>query len=110
MKWLILILNYLKWSLLKTDNEQKLNEVEATAKDGSITNLFYDTESFLLKKEEKRNPSKNSFSTIVCTDYKKFGDLTYCSKNIFKSENGDQVVTLLDLKYNKDIKKSDFKY
>lgn len=99
-----------KVKFIKTDNEQKLNEVEATAKDGSITNLFYDTESFLLKKEEKRNPSKNSFSTILCVEYKKFGDLTNCSKNIFKSEDGDQVVTLLDLKYNKDIKKSDFKY
>ena len=74
------------------------------------TDLYYDTENYLLKKEEKHNPSKNSFSTILCTEYKKFGDLTYCSKNIFKSEGGDQIVKLIDLKYNKDIKKSDFKY
>lgn len=99
-----------KVKFIKTDEDEKLNQVEATAKDGSITNLYYDTESFLLKKEEKKNPNKSSFSTILCTDYKKFGELTYCSKNIFKSENGDQVVSLIDLKYNKDIKKSDFKF
>nr|WP_314499445.1 hypothetical protein [uncultured Chryseobacterium sp.] len=99
-----------KVKFIKTDTNQKINQVEATAKDGSVTDLFYDTESFLLKKEEKKNASKNSFSTVLCTEYKKFGDLTYCSKHIFKSENGDQITNLIDLKYNKGIKKSDFKY
>lgn len=99
-----------KIKFIKTDEAQKFNQVEATSKDGSIINLFYDTESFLLKKEEKSNPSKGSFGTIVCTDYKKIGELTYCSRTIFKSESGDQIVNLIDLKYNKDIKKSDFKF
>lgn len=99
-----------KVKFIKTDTNQKINQVEATAKDGSITDLFYDTESFLLKKEEKKNASKNAFSTVLCTEYKKFGDLTYCSKHILKSENGDQITNLTDLKYNKGIKKSDFKY
>lgn len=95
---------------VETDNDQKLHKIKATAKDGSITNLYYDTESFLLKKEVKENPSKGSFSTILCNEYKKFGDLLYCSKNTFQSEDGDQVVTLIDLYYNKGIKRADFKY
>jgi hypothetical protein len=95
---------------VETDNDQKLHKIKTTAKDGSITNLYYDTESFLLKKEVKENPSKGSFSTILCNEYKKFGDLLYCSKNTFQSEDGDQVLTLIELYYNKGIKRADFKY
>lgn len=95
---------------IETDDNQKLHKVKATAKDGSVTNLYYDTESFLLKKEIKENPSKGSFSTILCNEYKKFGDLVYCSKTTLQSEDGDKVMTLVDLYYNKNIKKSDFKY
>ncbi|PIF46234.1 hypothetical protein CLU96_3258 [Chryseobacterium sp. 52] len=114
-KYIMNELSYLDSSIysvefIETDNTHKLHKVKAIAKDGSIINLYYDTDSFLLKKEIKENPSKGSFSTILCNEYKKYGDLLYCSKNTFKSENGDQIVTLLDLYYNKDIKRADFKY
>ena len=114
-KYIMNELAYLDSSLYKvefaeTDHENKLYKIKAIAKDGSVTNLYYDTETYLLKKEVDENPTKGSFSTTLCTEYKKFGDLTYCSKNTFQSENGDQVVTLLDLYYNREIKKSDFKF
>ncbi|MDF2552369.1 MAG: hypothetical protein K0R77_1644 [Chryseobacterium sp.] len=114
-KYIMNELAYLDPSLYKvefveTDKENKLHKIKATAKDGNITNLYYNAESYLLNKEIHENPTKGSFSTTLCTEYKKFGDLTYCSKNTFRSENGDQVATIVDLYYNKDIKKSDFKF
>ena len=113
-KYIMNELAYLDPSLYKvefveTENAEKLNKIKATATDGSVTYLFYDTESSLLKKEVKENPVKGSFSTILCNEYKKFGDLTYCSKNTFRYDKGDQVLTLLDLYYNKNIKEKDFK-
>jgi hypothetical protein len=114
-KYIMNEMAYLDPSLYKaefvgTDQENKLQHVKVTAKDGSVTNLYYDTESFLLKKEVHENPTKGSFSTTLCTEYKKYGDLNYCSKTTLRSENGDQVMTLLDLYYNKNIRKSDFKF
>lgn len=113
-KYIMNELAYLDPSLYKvefvdTDKAENLHKIKATATDGSVVNLFYDTKDFLLKKEIKENPVKNSFSTILCEKYKKFKGLVHCSKTVLRSEDGDQILNLVDLSYNKNIDKKDFK-
>lgn len=75
-----------------------------------MTYLYYDVKSFFLSKEETvENGEKNTFSTVLQSDYKKFGDLWYPTKSTFVSEDGNQEATLVDLYYNKNIEDKDFK-
>lgn len=98
-----------KVELIENNPDKKYNEIKATSTDGKVLHLFYDAKSYLLKKETKENPDKNAFSTVIYNEYKKFGDLTYCSKTTFPTEDGEQIITLTDLYYNKKISEKDFK-
>lgn len=91
-------------------NNKDCDKIQATLKNGKVEYLYYDKISHLLAKSEVvKNPEKNSFSVTLYDDYKKFGDLVYETKDTFVSENGDQVVKIVDLYYNKKISESDFK-
>lgn len=110
-------LDYLDASLydLEFIGEENVNnkdcyKIKATLSNGKVTYLFYDkTSNLLAKSEVVKNPEKDSFSTVLYDDYKKFGDLTYETKQTFVSEEGNQIVKLIDLYYNKKISEKDFK-
>lgn len=91
-------------------NNKNCDKIKATLINGKVTYLYYDkTSNFLVKSEVVKNPEKDSFSVVLNDDYKKFGDLFYETKDTFISEDGDQVVKLVDLYYNKKISEKDFK-
>ena len=91
-------------------NGKDCDQIKATLSNGKITYLYYDKSSNLLTKSEVvKDPEKNSFSTVLYDDYKKFGDLLYETKQTFVSEVGNQIAKVIDLYYNKKINEKDFK-
>jgi hypothetical protein len=91
-------------------NNKDCDKIKATLSNGKVMYLYYDKISNLLVKSEVvKNPEKNSFSVTLYDDYKKFGDLIYETKDTFVSEDGNQVVKIVDVYYNKKINESDFK-
>ena len=91
-------------------NGKDCDKIKATLSNGKITYLYYDKSSNLLTKSEVvKDPEKNSFSTVLYDDYKKFGDLLYETKQTFVSEAGNQIAKVIDLYYNKKINEKDFK-
>ncbi|WP_426481311.1 hypothetical protein [Chryseobacterium sp. R2ACT005] len=75
-----------------------------------MTYLYYDVKSFFLSKEETvENGEKNTFSKVLKSDYKKFGDLWNATQSTFVSESGNQEANLVELYYNKGIEENDFK-
>lgn len=113
-KYIMNDLAYLDPKLYKVEfveetSDKAYNKIKATYLTGKVTYLYYDAKSFLLSKEETvENAEKNTFSTILSSDYKKYGDLLYASKSVFISENGNHTLTLVDLYYNKGITDKDF--
>lgn len=90
--------------LVETNTEKAYYKIKATYVAGTVTYLYYDLKTYLLNKQENvENNNKSAFSTILLSDYKKFGDLLYATKSTFVSEDGDQIATLVDLYYNKEI-------
>ncbi|GAB0157520.1 hypothetical protein CHRYSEOSP005_27980 [Chryseobacterium sp. Alg-005] len=91
-------------------NNKDCDKIKATLINGKVKLLYFDKVSNLLVKSEViKNPEKNSFSTVLYEDYKKFGDLVYETKQTFISEDGSQVAKVVDLYYNKKINEKDFK-
>lgn len=72
-----------------------------------IRSSFHETGR--LKSEVVKDPEKNSYSTVLYDDFKKFGDLIYETKQTFVSEDGNQELKIIDLYYNKKISEKDFK-
>jgi len=91
-------------------NNKNCDKIKATLVNGKETYLYYDKASNLLVKSEVvKNAEKNSYSVSLYDDYKKFGDVVYETKDTFVSEDGNQVVKIVDLYYNKKISESNFK-
>lgn len=115
-KYIINELEYSDTSLYKTEyigeenaNGKLCDKIKATSKIGKVVYLYYDKNSHLLAKSEVvKNAEKDSFSTKLYDDYKKFGDLVDASKITLVSENGDQIVYCKEIIYNKGISKKDF--
>lgn len=91
-------------------NDKDCNKIKATLRNGKITYLYYDkTSSLLIKSETVQDAEKNTFSSVLHEDYKKFGGLMCQSKNIFISEKGEnQVAQVVEIIYNKKITEKDF--
>lgn len=90
-------------------NQKDCDKIKASLVNGKVSYLYYDKNTHLLAKSEVvENPEKNTFSVVYFEDYQKFGDLIYETKQIFVSENGNQVAKTVDLYYNKNISNSDF--
>lgn len=90
-------------------NNKDCEKIKATLVNGKVSYLYYDKVSnHLLKSEVLKNPEKNSYSTVLYEDYKKFGDLVYETKQTFVSEEGNQIAKIVDLYYNKKITEKDF--
>ena len=86
------------------------DKIKATLVNGKVTYLYYDKVSGLLVKSEVvKDPEKNSYSTVLYNDFKKFGDLIYETKQTFVSEDGNQESKIIELYYNKKISEKDFK-
>ncbi|MGE8512340.1 MAG: hypothetical protein ACN6N7_06505, partial [Chryseobacterium culicis] len=99
-----------KIELIDENPDKMYYKIKATYITGKVTYLYYDVKSFFLSKEETvENGEKNAFSTVLQSDYKKFGDLWYANKLTFVSEDGNQEANLVDLYYNKNIEEKDFK-
>lgn len=93
----------------KTGNKD-CHKIKATLVNGKVTYLYYDKVSgFLVKSEVVKDPEKNSYSTVLYDDFKKFGDLIYETKQTFVSEDGNQESKIIELYYNKKISEKDFK-
>ncbi|SFI48690.1 hypothetical protein [Halpernia frigidisoli] len=115
-KHIINELDYIDPTLYKLEyiGEEKANKkdcekIKATLINGKVTYLYYDKKTNLLAEREViKNGEKNSFSTILYDDYKKFGDLIYDTKNTFVSEDGNQISKIVELYYNKNITDKDF--
>ena len=91
-------------------NDKDCDKIKATLINGKVKFLYFDKSSNLLVKSEVvKNPEKNSYSTVLFEDYKKFGDLLYETKQIFISEDGKQESKIVELYYNKKISEKDFK-
>lgn len=109
-------LNYIDPTLytLEYIGEEKVGnktceKIKATLSNGKVTYLYYDKVSSLLIKEETLlNGEKDSFSTVLFEDYKKVGDLMFQGKNVFVSEDGNQVAEIVEAYYNKKISEKDF--
>ncbi len=115
-KYIMNSLNYIDPTLytLEYIGEEKAgnkncDKIKATLSNGKVSYLYYDKVSSLLVKEETlKNAEKDSFSTVLFEDYKKVGDLMYQGKNIFVSEDGNQVAEIVEAFYNKKITEKDF--
>lgn len=109
-------LDYLDTSLYKLEymGEEKINnkdcyKIKATLANGKVSYFYYDKSTYyMIKSEVIASPEKDTFSTVLFDDYKKFGDLVYETKQTYISENGEQVVKIVDLYYNKKISDKDF--
>ena len=99
-----------KIELIDENPDKIYYKIKATYVTGKVTYLYYDVKSFFLSKEETvENGEKNTFSTVLQSDYKKFGDLWYATQSTFVSESGNQGANLVELYYNKGIEENDFK-
>lgn len=110
-------LDYLDSSLYKLEyigvenvESKKCNKIKATLANGEIKYLYYDEKSFFLLKEETvKNGEKNSFSTVLYGDYKKFNKLTYCTTMRFGTDDNVQSAKIVELFYNEKVSETDFK-
>lgn len=85
------------------------DKIKTTLDSGKIKFVYYDKNSkFLLKEETIKNANENSFSTVLYSNYKKYGEIFYASEMIMVSESGNQIAKVIDLYYNKNISASDF--
>lgn len=76
---------------------------------GKIKFVYYDKKSnFLLKEETLINANENSFSTVLYSNYKKYGDIFYASEMTMVTESGNQIAKVIELYYNKNITETDF--
>jgi predicted CopG family antitoxin len=72
--------------------------------------LYYDVKaSFLIKSETVKEGEKNSFSTIIYGEYKKFKKLTYFTTMRFGTDNDAQSAKIIELYYNEKVSEIDFK-
>ncbi|RXM38647.1 hypothetical protein BOQ62_16405 [Chryseobacterium sp. CH21] len=99
-----------KIELIEENPDKLYYKIKETYVTGKVSYLYYDIKSFFLSKEETvENGEKNTFSTVLQSDYKKFGDLWNATKSTFVSEDGNQEATLVELYYNKNIEDKYFK-
>lgn len=109
-------LDYLDTTLYKLDylgieefESNKCHKIKATSVVDKVVFLYFDVKSGFLLKSETVNGEKDSFSTVVFSDFKKFNKLTYFSTMKFGVEKDAQSAKIIELFYNEKVSTSDFK-
>lgn len=109
-------LDYLDTTLYKLDyvgieefESKKCHKIKASSVMNKVDFLYFDVESGFLIKSETLNGAKDSFSTVVFSDFKKFNKLTYFSTMKFGVEKDAQSAKIMELFYNEKVSASDFK-
>ncbi|MBB4802416.1 hypothetical protein HNP37_002489 [Flavobacterium nitrogenifigens] len=109
-------LDYLDATLYNLDylgieefESNKCHKIKATSVIDKVVFLYFDSKSGFLIKSETVNGAKDSFSTVVFSDFKKFNKLTYFSKMKFGVEKDAQSAKIIELLYNEKVSASDFK-
>jgi hypothetical protein len=114
------IFNQLDWIrpelwTLEFLNEEKVGlkdcyKIKATRKSGLVELLYFDKESKLLQRDDKvEDVNKNSFSTTIYVNYKKYSGLTFASEMKIGDKDSMQTLTVVELKINSGVSEIDFK-
>lgn len=110
-------LDYLDSSLWKLElmGEEKVNKeacykIKATAVNGEIRHLYYSKHSFYMLREDKiANAEKDSFSSVIFSDYKNYNGLIYFTVLKFSAGKKTQVGKIVSLLMNEKITEEDFR-
>jgi hypothetical protein len=109
-------LDYLDSNLWKLEliGEEKVNsalcyKIKGTLINGLVKILYYDKESYYLLKSEKiLNAEKNTFSTTLYSNYKKFKNVILCTEMKFGDNGQFQNAKIVKLLINEAVTDKDF--
>jgi hypothetical protein len=109
-------LDYLDATLWKIElaGEQKVgNEdcyvIKASLPNGRVSKLYYSKANYYLLREDKVSDlEKDSFSTTLFSDYKKFGNLTMYTTMKFGVGDQFQEGKIINLLVNEQVAEKDF--
>lgn len=110
-------LDYLDSSLWKLElagsekvNKEDCYKIKAILANGLVKLLYFSKTTFFMLREDKvANTEKDSFSTTLFSEYKKFGQLTFYTIMKFGTEKNAQTGKIVNLLVNEQITESDFK-
>ncbi|MBF4467687.1 hypothetical protein [Flavobacterium sp. LC2016-12] len=109
-------LDYLDPSLYKLEylgtedfESSTCHKIKATCINKKVEFLYFDDKTSFLIKSETVNGEKESFSTVVYGDFKKFGKLTYFTTMRFGADKDSQTAKIEELFYNEKVSENDFK-
>lgn len=109
-------LDYLDSTLWKIEllGEEKVDKEEcyklkATLANGRVSILHFSKQSFHLLREDKvSEKEKDSFSTTLYSDFKKFGNLTFASTVKFGADGNYQEAKVVNILINQGVEAKDF--
>jgi hypothetical protein len=109
-------LDYIDSNLWKLEliGEEKVDsklcyKIKATLVNGLVKMLYYDKKTYFLVKTEKIiNAEKNTFSTVLYSNYKKFNEITYFTEMKFGNNGQYQTATIVKLLVNEMVTDKDF--
>ncbi|MGM5629760.1 hypothetical protein O2K51_02570 [Apibacter raozihei] len=85
-------------------------KIKASLINGLVKILYFDKETFLTLRSDKiKNAEKDSFTTTIFSDFKKFDDLIHYSKIKVGDSIDFQTITVDEIIINKNILNKDFK-
>jgi len=110
-------LDYLDSTLYRLElvREEKVSnedcyKIKATLINGLVKLIYISKATFYTLREDKvSNKEKDSFSTTLFSDYKKFGNLTYYTVMKFGEADNYQTGKIITLLVNEKISEEDFK-
>lgn len=85
-------------------------KIKGTLKNGKVELFYFDKTSYLaLKNDVIENNNKSSFSTVIYSNFKKFGNLIYSTEEKLSEGNDIKTTKLEELLINEKITESDFR-
>lgn len=102
------------WKLELDGEEMVLNErcykIKATLTNGLMKILYYSKNSFYRLREDKTtSQGTNNFSSVLFSNYKKFGELTHYSVMKIQNSNEGQIINVDTIMLNEMVTENDFK-
>ncbi len=110
-------LDYLDSTLYKLElvGEEKLGpevcyKIKATLTNGLVKIIYFSKETFYTLREDKvSGKEKDSFSTTLFSEFRKFGNLTYYTVMRFGEADNYQTGKIVSLMINENISEDDFR-
>ncbi len=101
------------WKLESAGEERAGGEdcykIKATLSNGRVSYLYFSKASYYLLREDKvSDKEKGAFSTVLFSDYKKFGRLIHYTRMQFGQDGDFQTGRIVQLKANENISDKDF--